>query len=246
MDEYGFVITRYISRPEHDLFWKECYDCIRKFYPNHQILIIDDNSNQNLIDRTKEQTLTNCQIVQSEYHQRGELLAHYYFHKLHPFKKAFYLQDKIFIKKPINFESTQDVIFLMHFKNIHENKTLERKLITDLKDGEYIGKFYDEGNWYGCCGTCAVVSWDFLDMLNKKHNFFEIMLQSINCRNQRLYFERAFGCLADYYCHQISSNPSIFGDRLLGHNYPIAWHQYLHIKDAPEQALAMRWIGVGR
>ena len=52
-----------------------CYECIRKFYPENDIVIIDDNSNQTFLT-AKE--LYNTKIIYSDYHQHGELLPYYY------------------------------------------------------------------------------------------------------------------------------------------------------------------------
>ena len=43
-NSFGFIITRHISSDEHQNYWRECVRCIRNFYVNEQIIIIDDNS----------------------------------------------------------------------------------------------------------------------------------------------------------------------------------------------------------
>jgi hypothetical protein len=41
----GFIILRHVNNDVTNNYWNKCYDCIRKYYPENFILIIDDNSN---------------------------------------------------------------------------------------------------------------------------------------------------------------------------------------------------------
>ena len=78
----GFIILRHVNSLETNRLWIECYDSIRKFYPLHKILIIDDNSKYNFVDKSK--VLFNTLLIQSEFPGRGELL-HYYYYLQHKF-----------------------------------------------------------------------------------------------------------------------------------------------------------------
>ena len=49
MDEYGFIIIRNVNNEIQNEFWIESYNSIRKFYPNTEILIIDNNSNKSFL-----------------------------------------------------------------------------------------------------------------------------------------------------------------------------------------------------
>ena len=44
--EIGFIILRHVNSSKTNEYWKECYRCIRYFYPSNKILIIDDNSDK--------------------------------------------------------------------------------------------------------------------------------------------------------------------------------------------------------
>ena len=100
MNRIGFIILRHVSNPETDKYWNFCYDCIRKYYPENLILIIDDNSNYEYItDRPLYKTAT----INSEYHGRGELLPYYYFLHNKLFDTAVLLHDSAFINKYIDF-----------------------------------------------------------------------------------------------------------------------------------------------
>ena len=41
----GFIVLRHVNSELSDKYWIKCYDCIRKHYPENEIIIIDDNSN---------------------------------------------------------------------------------------------------------------------------------------------------------------------------------------------------------
>lgn len=246
MDEYGFIITRYVTQPFHNKLWGECYDCIRQFYPLIPIMIIDDRSPPSMIDYHKQSTLTNCQIINSEYPQRGELLAYYYFYKLHPFKKCVYLQDKMFIKKFINFQIDQEVKFLMYFNRFPQDEQLEKQLIGQLHKSQSLVKHYDSDEWQGCPGICAVVNWSFVDFLENEHKFFSILLNKIDNRLARCCLERIFGCLASYYYPTPLNQRSILGYRYNSYNQPITWNMYQATKHDTLQPAFIQWICMGR
>ena len=64
LDNLGFIMLRHVNNEQTNNYWSHCYDCIRKFYPESKILIIDDNSNYNFIT---EKELYKTKIIQSEY-----------------------------------------------------------------------------------------------------------------------------------------------------------------------------------
>ena len=113
MNEYGFIIIRHINSVLTNEYWKECYTCIRKFYPNNQIIIIDDNSND-LFVNSEHFIMTNTLIIKSEYPGRAELLPYIYYLKYKWFDKAIIMHDSIFIQQYIDF-STDKYKFLAIF-----------------------------------------------------------------------------------------------------------------------------------
>ena len=48
-DTIGFIMLRNVINELTNKYWIHCYDCIRNFYPENQIVIIDDNSKQEYI-----------------------------------------------------------------------------------------------------------------------------------------------------------------------------------------------------
>ena len=75
-DNFGFIIIRNVISEKTNLYWQECYNCIRKYY-NNLIIIIDDNSNEEFIKNNI--ILENCNIIKSEYNGVGEILGYYYY-----------------------------------------------------------------------------------------------------------------------------------------------------------------------
>ena len=49
MNDYGFIITRYVNSELTNKYWNNCIKCIRTFYPYKKIVIIDDNSNKDFV-----------------------------------------------------------------------------------------------------------------------------------------------------------------------------------------------------
>ncbi len=45
---YGFIILRHVNNELTNQYWIKSIHCIRQFYPENHILIIDDNSDASL------------------------------------------------------------------------------------------------------------------------------------------------------------------------------------------------------
>lgn len=203
MDSYGFIITRHVNSEKTNKYWNKCVRCIRTFYPQKKIIIIDDNSNPSFIKADLE--YSNIQIIQSEFPGRGELLPYYYYFKNKFFDNAVIIHDSIFFHKRINFERLigTNVLPIWHFEADKENigKTIN---ITDkLKNSHQIQKklsFNDNvlglknHKWYGCFGVQSFINHDFLKYIEKKYNLFNL-LTFIKNRQDRCTLERIFGAI---------------------------------------------------
>ena len=78
MEDLSFIILRHVGNEYQNMFWNECYDCIRKFYKHEKIYIIDDNSKY---EPKRNGNLFNTYIINSEFPpNRGELLPYYYYY----------------------------------------------------------------------------------------------------------------------------------------------------------------------
>ena len=202
-----FIILRYVNSEKVDKYWKESYDCIRKFYPTTKIIIIDDNSPY---PPDESYELVNCEIIKSEFPQRGELLPYYYFHKLKPAKKAVIVHDSVFINSPLELDNIDTYKFLWEFDHKWDSDKETAMIILRCKNKTDLIKFYaDKTKWKGCFGSMSVITWDFLDKVNTHFNLFNIMIPFITNREARMCFERIFGCM----CTCIDKyNRPLFGD----------------------------------
>ena len=78
----GFIMLRHVKFKATNEYLIESYNCLRRFYPNNHIMIIDDNSNYDYISYDSNNVyIYNCEIVQSEFPKRGEILGYYYLYK---------------------------------------------------------------------------------------------------------------------------------------------------------------------
>jgi hypothetical protein len=213
---FGFIITRCVREESHRPIWQECYACIRKLYCE-EIIIIDDNSNESLIDIIE---LVNTRVIKSEFPAAGELLSYYYFHKFKPFDKAIIMHDGMFVKKSINsdIESTTSIKFLWYFET-HEwdNAALESVYIKLLSDPIGLKTLYDQTTkWFGCFGVCSIITYEYVQHLHTTHNIFNL-LKFITSRTDRMAIERILALLAFYDDKVTLYNCSIFGEIA---NYP--------------------------
>lgn len=186
----GFIILRHVNNELTNTYWNHCYDCIRKYYPEHSILIIDDNSNYEYIT---ERTLYKTTIINSEYKGRGELLPYYYYlhHKL--FDAAFILHDSVFINKQVDL-TVDRYKLLWEFEHNWDQVEDETKMINAFNDKELFKFYKNKTLWKGCFGGMVIITYDYLTMLNSHYDISKL-LDYVNTRYNRCSFERVIGCL---------------------------------------------------
>ena len=186
----GFIILRHISKQEHDKYWIECYNSIRKYYLDNPIVIIDDNSNYDYITNKE---LYNCTIIKSEFPQRGEFLPYYYYLKFKFFEIAVIIHDTVFINKYIDFNINK-YMFLWDFEHNWDQIEDETKMIKLFNDIE-LTKFYENKLlWKGCFGGMCIIEYDYLKYINNKYNL-DLLIPHITTRYNRCSFERVIACL---------------------------------------------------
>lgn len=214
--KFGFIILRHVNSEKTNRYWIECYSCIRRIYDN-KIVIIDDNSDKTFLNTPFE--LINCEIVDSEYPKRGELLPYYYFYKNNYFDYAVIIHDSVFIQKFIDFTlHFNDVMFLWNFEHkwnipVDELYVLE-SMIKNKNDELYkkLLNFYNKKeSWLGCFGVQSLISHEFVSLLNDKYNFFEL-LNYVNNRNFRMALERIFALICFYEKGNLMQKSAIFGN----------------------------------
>ena len=221
---FGFVVVRHVNSKKTDEYWKDSYRCIRKFYDN-KILIVDDNSNPDFL--TDDLVMKNCEIVKSEYPARGEILGYYYFHKLRPFDKAVVLHDGVFFNRKIDFGNTGNVKFLWSFEHYWDDDIPTLDIISRFKDcGEVVRKYIRKGDWIGCFGVMAVITWDFLDKLDTRHDLFNVILDNVRTRRERQFIERVFPSVCYANDSTLNGQSHILGNIHSDYKWGITYEQY--------------------
>lgn len=210
-NDFGFIMTRHVRSDSHAKLWIECYNSIRKFY-NNVIMIIDDNSDQEILDRYIVPT-TNVYKINTKFKKSGEMLPYYYFYYFKPFKKAIILNDSMFIQKSFTdkINNVSDVKFLWHFPEA----AFDSNLFFNLNNFENL--ITNKYNFQGCFASTCVITWDFLNTLQQQYNFLNLV-NFIKTRPQRMDLERLFAILCitelkkkgEYNPNQISLFGSIF------------------------------------
>jgi hypothetical protein len=229
---FGFVIVRHVNSTTTNEYWKESYRCIRKFY-REKIIIIDDNSDNNFL--TTDLPLINCDVIKSEYPARGEILGYYYFHKLHPFDKAIIIHDSVFFNQRLQFDDIEDVKFLWCFKHTWDDDNPTIGIISKLKDyGTLLHNYMNKDKWLGCFGIMSVITWDFINIINERHDFFRIILDTVKCRRDRQHLERIFAVVC-YTNKDLPTDPScsLFGIIHDAQAWGLTYAQYQSVAQNP-------------
>lgn len=220
MTDFGFIMTRHVNSNITNHYWNHSIRCIRRFYPNKKIVVIDDNSNYDFVKAHSE--YKNVEIIQSEYKGRGELLAYYYFFKNKFFENAIIIHDSIFIHKRINFEKLKnvDVLPLWHFNQDTDNLQNSLYLTSRFKNRFYLqqklsldgivilGRPYE---WAGCFGVQSYINHNFLLKITDKYNLFAL-LEKVKTRPDRCCLERIFGIIFNLESKITKKQKSLFGN----------------------------------
>lgn len=225
---YGFIVTRHVNSEKTNRYWNQCLKCIRRFYPYRKIVVIDDNSNPEYVQSFH--SFQNVDIIQSEYHGRGELLPFIYLLKYHFFDNAVIIHDSVFIHKKINFDKIKlSVLPLWHFdRNIDEleNKVNNVRIAVHLQNNhqvlDHLKSIIRKTNyamewrmshaqWNGCFGVQCFINYNFLQHLEAKYKITNL-LNHVRNRTDRCSLERIMGVLFNLECPQTIAVRSLLGD----------------------------------
>lgn len=225
MAELGFIILRHVNSEQANKYWIHCIDCIRQYYPENEILIIDDNSNYDLITDEKPYKTT---VINSEYHKRGELLPYYYYLHNKLFDTAVIIHDSVFINKYIDF-SVEKYKFLWEFEHNWDQTEDETRMIDMFNDSE-LKIFYKNKNlWEGCFGGMSIITHDYLTYINSKYDISKLLGYVLN-RYNRCSFERVIACLLQ---KEGGKETSLLGDINTYSHYGINISQIDYYKHLP-------------
>ena len=249
-NSFGFIITRHISSDEHQNYWRECVRCIRNFYVNEQIIIIDDNSSiKNDIDNEMKE-FTNIKIVISEYHGAGEILGYYYGWKYRPFNKFIVMHDSMFLQQKIPCIN-QNLVFLWHFdKYLGQsvdgcNNDNNVTFINYCGNKENLFKlYYDKSSWLGCFGVSSIITLEILDIIFTKYNFLNC-IKNVKIRHDREAMERVFALIAFLEEPLLKTKVSIMGNILT--DYPYSFNlKYVNYVNGYRNSLPIIKVWSGR
>jgi hypothetical protein len=225
-NNFGFIMTRHVNSEKTNNYWNNSIRCIRRFYTDIKIIVIDDNSNYDFVKADYQ--YKNVEIIQSEYKGRGELLPYYYFFKNKYFDNAVIIHDSVFIHKKINFDVINgfDVLPLWHFNPDKENVLNSLRLISNFKNAFLLNRnlMLSDDNimilgrkpeWYGCFGVQSYINHNFLCKIVNKYDLFTL-LDKVNSRPDRCCLERIFGLIFNLESCTTKKHKSLFGSI---HNY---------------------------
>ena len=190
MGTLGFIVLRHVNSPQTNSYWIRCYNSIRQFYPDAEILIIDDNSNSTFI--TNEE-LYKTTVINSEFPKRGELLPYYYYLKNKLFEVAVIIHDSVFIQQKIDLDVDKYKL-LWTFDNTCEQLEDQTKMMQLFNDPELTEFFNNKESWRGCFGGMSIITHDYLTHINNKYDLSKL-LDCITSRYNRCTFERVLACL---------------------------------------------------
>ena len=237
-EKIGFIILRNVNNSTTNHYWKECYRCIKKFYPKNRILIIDDNSDYSFVT---DDCLDNTMIIRSEYPKRGEFLPYYYYLKTNFCETAVFLHDSVFIKKYINFEVSNYKMLLEFGKPNIDNDIQEQYVLLNALNNKKLSEFYnkkDKDLWKGCFGSMSVIKYSYLKSIDREFRIASLV-PYIKSRQVRCAFERIIACLLQVNVIETS----LFGDILKYCNWGLNYNQYLNQEYDKNLPLIKVWTG---
>lgn len=187
----GFIILRHVTNSVTNSYWMRCYDCIRKLYPENDIVIIDDNSNTSYIT---DKELYKTTVINSEFPGRGELLPYYYYTQNKLFGTAVILHDSVFVQEYIDFTVDTYKIIWTFEEHKWDDIQNETRILQVFNDAELNAFHADKNRWKGCFGAMSIIKHDYLMYINSKYEFSKL-LHVITRRDDRCSFERVIACM---------------------------------------------------
>jgi hypothetical protein len=251
---FGFIISRHVTSELTNKYWNHCIKQLNTLYPIHQIIIIDDNSNQEFVK--EEDQYKNITVIQSEFPGRGELLPYYYFYKNHYFDNAVIIHDSTFFQKKCAFIKLEQspqikVLPLWHFdhdKYANSNNTLRiaqslqnRAKVIELIQYNAIENPKDK--WSGCFGIQSYINYNFLSSLQSKYNIFNL-LNVVHCRQDRCSLERIFAVLFTIEYPEITKIKSLLGPiSNKKYRWGLTYSNYILYKNRTHVPIVKVWTG---
>lgn len=242
---FGFIMTRHVTDKITDQYWLECYRCIRIFYPETMIVIIDDSSDYRYVSDqiSNGKIMTNIIVIQSKYKKKAELLPYVYFYKCKWFDKAVIIHDSIFIQEYISFDNIENQVLWDFDNDVCSLENEQLYLLKQCNNPSDLLDIYQKKKWRGCYGVMSVITHDFLTSVNKKFRLRKI-LNSINTRQDRMCLERVMGVI--FFWFNKGVKPSIFGDILKYSKWEYSYNDYERDKSLRKIDIPLVKVRTGR
>jgi hypothetical protein len=240
--QVGFIILRHVVSVETDMYWQTCYDCIREFYPENQIMIIDDGSMAAFLSTNKRCYKT--MVINSEFPKRGELLPYHYFLQTEGrlFTTAVMLHDSMFINRYIDFDGVQKYRKLWNFADHQwDDAVLERDMIRSFDVDGALLPFHDTLKWSGCFGAMTVVRYDYLKAVVGRYDFVSALMPIVQDRSHRCALERVLACVLEI--HDTVAEPALLGDIHTYCPWGLTYAFYLNNRNKLALPIVKVWTG---
>ena len=237
----AFYLTRSVRTQEHYLVFLECLEAINKSYPNVPIIVIRDNEHFNFAEYNinendpqcyKDIVKNNIYFIDSEFQGVAETLRLYYYWKVCTDRDkyshipathyAICMHDSMFIHTQIildhcNKYGYEDFFTARQSWNIPEDE----KAIIDIipKNRELLHETYKTDNWHTNFGVNVVLTFEFLNKVNKMFDVFNPeFLSQIHTHEQRVALERIWGLM--FACCNYNPN-TVYGDINTYHGWQV-------------------------
>lgn len=254
VSKLGFIITRHVNSHTTNKYWNQSVKLIRTFYPNSQIVIIDDNSNQELVK--SEFNYQNVTVIQSEYPKRGELLPYIYYLRHKWFPSAIIMHDSLFIHQKMPFEKLnvpvlplwhhnydkENIDNLMRISSALSNNRMLKKKLQETNDIISTFQISSQDKFNLCFGGQCYIQLHFLELLQKKYNISNLV-NVIHNRTDRCSLERILGLLFHQEYPSLIKIKSMFGD-IFNQPRTFAYSYDDYIKDLQEKRILRNVIKV--
>jgi len=222
MEPLSFIILRHVANEKQNLYWNVCYKCIRAYYKNVPIYIIDDNSTFKP-SFLAEGAPVNTHIINSEFPpNRGELLPYYYFYKRRLSKNVVILHDTALINAPIGIDylRTKTYHFLWSALTRWDKEYCGRRpidVLSKMNNSQQMQRKYrNKRGWQVCFGGMAILNLDYVTKIFANTNHLDVLVSEIKSRRDRMCFERIIGLLLTQGGQTRSVNGDIHRDQPWG------------------------------
>lgn len=233
-EQIGFIILRHVNNELTNKYWIACVDSIRKYYPENDILIIDDDSNHEYITN---ETLYKTTVINSEYPKRGELLPYYYYLHNNIFDTAVIIHDSVIVNGYINTD-VDEYKFLWDFEHYWDQIEDETRMINVFDDKKLLDFYQNKFLWKGCFGCMSIIKHNYLTKINNKYDISKLLNLVLN-RYNRCSFERVIACLLEINS-TTKTNKSLLGNIHMYCKWDIRFDEVNEYKKLP---LIKYWTG---